>query len=112
MASQAAKCYSGKNTMQGYLQEYYGKILTKSDDLETNAASACGARANMPDTVKAVMPLLHDEVIIKYYGCGVAFPEELEGCAVLDLGCGAGRGGCLGCTTGSVDRARNVCISA
>ncbi|CAN0339534.1 unnamed protein product, partial [Scytosiphon promiscuus] len=77
--------------MQGYLQEYYGKILANSDDLETNAASSCGARANMPDSVRAVMPLLHDEVIIKYYGCGVAFPEQLEGCTVLDLGCGAGR---------------------
>eukprot|EP00752_Nemacystus_decipiens_P002977 g2764.t1 len=70
------------------VQEYYGKILTKSDDLKTNA---CTTDANMPDSVKAVMPLLHDEVIMKYYGCGIVMPEELEGCNVLDLGCGAGR---------------------
>lgn len=70
------------------MQEYYGKILTKSDDLKTNA---CTTDANMPDGVKAIMPLLHDEVIAKYYGCGIVMPEELEGCNVLDLGCGAGR---------------------
>lgn len=45
----------------------------------------------MPASVKAVMPLLNDEVIAKYYGCGIVMPEELEGCNVLDLGCGAGR---------------------
>ncbi|CAM9446109.1 unnamed protein product [Discosporangium mesarthrocarpum] len=70
------------------VQEYYGKILTKSDDLKTNA---CTTDANMPDNVKKVMPLLNDEVIAKYYGCGICMPELLEGCNVLDLGCGAGR---------------------
>lgn len=70
------------------MKEYYGKILTKSDDLKTNA---CTTDANMPDSVKAVMPLLNDEVIAKYYGCGIVMPEALEGCNVLDLGCGAGR---------------------
>jgi len=27
----------------------------------------------------------------RYYGCGLVFPEVLEGMSVLDLGCGAGR---------------------
>lgn len=27
----------------------------------------------------------------RYYGCGSVFPPNLEGCRVLDLGCGAGR---------------------
>ncbi|CAM9305033.1 unnamed protein product [Choristocarpus tenellus] len=70
------------------VQDYYGKILTKSADLKTNA---CTTDANMPDNVKAVMPLLSEEVIAKYYGCGICMPELLEGCNVLDLGCGAGR---------------------
>lgn len=70
------------------VQEYYGKILTKSTDLKTNA---CTTDSNMPDSVKVIMPLLHDEVIMRYYGCGIVMPEELEGCNVLDLGCGAGR---------------------
>jgi ubiquinone/menaquinone biosynthesis C-methylase UbiE len=29
--------------------------------------------------------------INRYYGCGLVFPPKLEGCRVLDLGCGAGR---------------------
>ncbi|KAG2462533.1 AS3MT methyltransferase, partial [Polypterus senegalus] len=31
------------------------------------------------------------ELIDRYYGCGMVVPECLEGCRVLDLGCGAGR---------------------
>lgn len=77
-----------KQATRDSVKEYYGKILTKSDDLKTNA---CTTDANMPDSVKAVMPLLNDEVIAKYYGCGIVMPEALEGCNVLDLGCGAGR---------------------
>lgn len=34
---------------------------------------------------------VHDEVHSKYYGCGLCLPEDLEGLAILDLGCGAGR---------------------
>lgn len=27
----------------------------------------------------------------RYYGCGLVFPEEIQGRRVLDLGCGSGR---------------------
>ena len=27
----------------------------------------------------------------RYYGCGLVFPEAVEGCRVLDLGSGSGR---------------------
>lgn len=27
----------------------------------------------------------------RYYGCGLVFPEAVEGCRVVDLGCGSGR---------------------
>lgn len=30
-------------------------------------------------------------MVCRYYGCGLCVPEQLEGCKVLDLGCGAGR---------------------
>ncbi len=35
--------------------------------------------------------LVAPQVTSKYYGCGLCVPEVLEGCKVLDLGCGAGR---------------------
>ena len=34
---------------------------------------------------------IHCDVLDKFYGCGYPFPAALEGCTVLDLGCGAGR---------------------
>merc|ERR1719389_765214 len=34
---------------------------------------------------------VHDEVSIKYYGCGLCLPDDIEGLSILDLGCGAGR---------------------
>ena len=27
---------------------------------------------------------------VRYYGCGLVAPDELKGCDVIDLGCGAG----------------------
>ena len=35
--------------------------------------------SNLPDPVS------------RYYGCGLVFPEAVEGCRVLDLGSGSGR---------------------
>ena len=29
--------------------------------------------------------------VCRYYGCGLVFPEAVEGCRVLDLGSGSGR---------------------
>mmetsp|Transcript_20721 Transcript_20721/g.29973 ORF Transcript_20721/g.29973 Transcript_20721/m.29973 type:complete len:374 (-) Transcript_20721:249-1370(-) len=70
------------------VQEYYGKVLSKSSDLKTDA---CTTSDNMPRHVRQIASKLADEVIIKYYGCGIVAPDCLEGCRVLDLGCGAGR---------------------
>ena len=30
-------------------------------------------------------------IVCRYYGCGLVFPEAVEGCRVLDLGSGSGR---------------------
>lgn len=45
----------------------------------------------MPDRIKALLTNVHDEVLTKYYGCGLVVPELLSGRRVLDLGCGSGR---------------------
>ena len=75
--------------MHEAVQEYYGKILAGSDDLHTNATS-CHVEAP-PKYVAEVMPLVADEVVERFYGCGSPIPPALEGCTVLDLGCGSGR---------------------
>ena len=70
------------------VQEYYGKTLQSSADLQTNA---CCEPAEMPGWLKKSVAQLHDEVLMRYYGCGLIAPEALKGARVLDLGCGAGR---------------------
>lgn len=70
------------------IQEYYGKELESSEDLKTNA---CCTLVPPPKHIRSVMGLIHDEVISKYYGCGLTIPYELEGKKILDLGSGSGR---------------------
>ena len=70
------------------VKDYYGKTLRGSDDLKTKA---CCTPHNMPERVKALLANIHDEVLAKYYGCGLVVPEMLDGRRVLDLGCGSGR---------------------
>jgi len=70
------------------VSEYYGKTLSKSDDLKTNA---CKTGVAMPKYIRTVMRDIHDEVIAKYYGCGLTIPVKVGGCRVLDLGSGSGR---------------------
>ena len=70
------------------VQKYYGKVLQSSVDLQTNA---CCEPADMAPWLKKVIAQVHDEVLMRYYGCGLIAPEALKGLRVLDLGCGAGR---------------------
>ncbi len=70
------------------VQRYYGEVLESSDDLKT---SACCTVVQPADYVKQALSELHDEVMARYYGCGLALPEALDGLHILDLGCGAGR---------------------
>jgi ubiquinone/menaquinone biosynthesis C-methylase UbiE len=76
------------NSTKEEVQEYYGKTLQHSDDLKTNA---CCTGDIYPQYVKDAMKLIHDEVMSKYYGCGLTIPTSLKGKRVLDLGSGAGR---------------------
>lgn len=74
--------------MLDFVKQYYGEILEKTGDLKT---SACCTLEAPPRHVRDAMTLIHDEVQARYYGCGLVLPEALEGCNVLDLGCGSGR---------------------
>ena len=70
------------------VQEYYGKELTKSEDLKTNA---CCTIEEPPKHIKKALANIHDEVMAKYYGCGLTIPDQLDGLTVIDLGSGSGR---------------------
>lgn len=71
------------------LKDYYGKILQSTKDLKTNAC--CCTDMNLAPSVKAALAEISDEVQARFYGCGSPLPPYLDGCTVLDLGCGSGR---------------------
>ena len=79
----------GLTTIHDEVREYYGRTLAGSDDLHTDAPH-CEA-VPPPKYVLDVMPLIADEIVARFYGCGSPIPPALEGATVLDLGCGTGR---------------------
>ncbi|WP_445364103.1 methyltransferase domain-containing protein [Microbulbifer sp. ANSA003] len=74
--------------MHDLVQDYYGRQLKNSSDLKTNA---CCDPSDMPEWLKPLLSNIHPDVLSRYYGCGLVCPPLLEGCRVLDLGCGSGR---------------------
>ena len=76
-------------TTQEQLQEYYGRILNSSQDLKTKACCCDGESLSVG--MKEILKTIAPEILARSYGCGSPIPDCLEGCTVLDLGCGAGR---------------------
>lgn len=74
--------------MKDDVKNYYGKVLQQSGDLKTDA---CATAGDIPRYIKDILVQINDEVMTRYYGCGLIAPQALEGCKVLDLGCGSGR---------------------
>ena len=70
------------------VKDYYGKQLQSKDDLKT---SSCCALDKPPAEIRAILPLIADEIHNRFYGCGSPLPPLLDGLTVLDLGCGTGR---------------------
>ncbi|MEX0771493.1 MAG: methyltransferase domain-containing protein [Balneolaceae bacterium] len=70
------------------VKEYYGRILNGSQDLQTNA---CCTTESLPAYKKKILKQIDEEITSRFYGCGSPIPLQLEGCTVLDLGCGTGR---------------------
>lgn len=81
--------FDEKRDIRELVREYYGKTLSGSDDLKTDAA--CCTTTIPPKYVLDVMDEIDDEIIAHFYGCGSPIPPALEGATILDLGCGTGR---------------------
>jgi len=87
-ASGAPELPDESPTVHADVQTYYGETLQSSQDLKT---SACCPPDAVPDAHKPILAKLPDEVLDRFYGCGSPIPPALDGCNVLDLGCGTGR---------------------
>ena len=70
------------------VREYYGRVLQGTNHLKTGA---CCQTDSVPDDQKDIVKNIHPEILDTFYGCGSPIPPLLEGCVVLDLGCGTGR---------------------
>ncbi len=70
------------------VRDYYGRELAGTKDLKTDA---CCTVDSVPAHLRPILARIHPEVSGRYYGCGLVAPELLDGCAVLDLGCGTGQ---------------------
>ena len=70
------------------VKKYYGEVLQSKDDLKT---SACCPSEAMPRRLREIVKDIEPEIINRFYGCGSPIPQDLDGCTVLDLGCGTGR---------------------
>lgn len=67
------------------VQNYYEK-LQSNEELLTSACTTCTKPSS--NMVLEALNQIHPEVQKKFYGCGLVFPELLEGKTVLDLGSG------------------------
>jgi len=70
------------------VMRYYGTIIKNTKDLKSNAC-CCGD--SLPEAHRKIVEEIDPEIRDKFYGCGSPIPPVLEGCTMLDLGCGTGR---------------------
>ena len=70
------------------VKEYYGSKIASTSDLKT---SACCTMESLLSYIRDIIPYIVDEVKNRFYGCGSPIPPAIEGCRILDLGCGTGR---------------------
>lgn len=77
-----------RETTLATVKEYYGKILQGSKDLKT---SACCSTESFPPEHRAILEEIDSEILERFYGCGSPIPPAIDGCTILDLGCGSGR---------------------
>ncbi|MCR5563458.1 MAG: methyltransferase domain-containing protein [Desulfovibrio sp.] len=72
------------------VRKYYSAATKEKGGRLSSSVCCCSAEA-VPKAVKVIISELPGEIVTKYYGCGSPIPDKVEGCTVLDLGCGTGR---------------------
>lgn len=72
------------------VQEYYSNVTGSAGGQMQTTVCHCG-KEQYPLHMHDILRLIPDEIEQKAYGCGSPVPLALEGCTVLDLGCGTGR---------------------
>jgi SAM-dependent methyltransferase len=86
--SQTSHVTTVQRPIHDTVREYYGRVLSGSDDLKTNA---CCPVESMPAEIQWILEEIEPEILQRFYGCGSPIPPALDGRTVLDLGCGTGR---------------------
>jgi arsenite methyltransferase len=66
--------------------EYYRQVVQGN----TRLSDACSSGV-LTTRQQKILSLIHPTIIERYYGCASPIPTAIEGCTVLDLGCGTGR---------------------
>lgn len=72
------------------VREYYSKITVENGGEMVTHTCSCGTDC-LPKYIQEALVNVPEEVTSRFYGCGSPLPPALEGCTVLDLGCGTGR---------------------
>ena len=70
------------------VSEYYSNITTEKEG--KMRTQICSCSDSMPLHIKKIRGMVNPELLKRFYGCGSPIPSALEGCTVLDLGCGTG----------------------
>lgn len=72
------------------IKKYYSNVTVKEQGEMATHTCACGPEC-MPAYIRKILADIPEEITTRFYGCGSPLPAALEGCTVLDLGCGTGR---------------------
>ena len=72
------------------IRDYYSNITVKTEGRMATKVCSCGSDS-YPAHVRPLLAWIPPEIEEKAYGCGSPIPLCLEGCTVLDLGCGTGK---------------------